>query len=423
MLYHIRKFIPLPFLKLYHFSLAFLGALFYCFPSKKIRVIGITGTKGKTTTAELVNAILEEAGYKTALLGTLRFKIGERSERNLLKMTMPGRFFIQRFLARAVREKCGYVIIEMTSEGAEQFRHTFIALDALIFTNLAPEHIESHGSYARYRGAKLKIAKALERSPKKNKIIIANTDDKEGAAFLAFNVPQKYSYGLRDAEPYNIGAKGMRFTYEGLSIDTQLHGTFNLYNILAASTCARAIGIKTSVIKKALQKFGGVPGRLEFVREGQPFDVVVDYAHTSDSLKQVYETFAKENKICVFGGAGGGRDAWKRKEFGKIAETYCAYTILTNEDPYDENPEKIISDIYSGFSKSELGNRKSEIIIDRRRAIRKAFELAKPGDIVIITGKGTDPYIMGPRGEKTLWDDRVVAREELRQLLNLRAQS
>src|SRR3989344_8408316 len=187
-LYKIKKLIPesaFTFLQpVYHYILSLTGALIYGFPSRKIFVVGITGTKGKTSTAELVNVMLEEAGFKTALLGTLRFKIGETSEMNKQKMTMPGRFFVQQFLKRAVKEKCDYVIVEMTSQGVLQYRHKFVQLDALIFTNLSPEHIESHGSYENYIQAKLEIAKALEKSHKKRKFLIVNADDKEAPRFF-----------------------------------------------------------------------------------------------------------------------------------------------------------------------------------------------------------------------------------------------
>ena len=177
----IKKIIPRNifsfFQPAYHYLFALLAVLVYRFPSRKIKIVAITGTKGKTSTAEIVNAILEEAGYKTALAGTLRFKVGDEEERNLYKMTIPGRFFVQRFLRRAVNAKCDWVIIEMTSEGARQFRHKFIDFDALIFTNLSPEHIESHGSFEKYKDAKLSIARALANSPKRPRIIIANADN------------------------------------------------------------------------------------------------------------------------------------------------------------------------------------------------------------------------------------------------------
>src|SRR3989344_5946083 len=184
----IKRFIPKGIFNalapIYHNKLALLGAVFYRFPSQKIKVVGVTGTKGKATTVELINAILEEDGQKTALAGALRIKVGEKSEPNKFKMTMPGRFFVQRFLRRAVSAKCDWAILEMTSEGTELFRHKFLDLDALVFTNLSPEHIESHGSYENYVAAKLKIAKALAKSRKSNKTIIVNNDDKEAGKFL-----------------------------------------------------------------------------------------------------------------------------------------------------------------------------------------------------------------------------------------------
>lgn len=170
-----KKIIPKKLFRMgqpiYHWLLAFAAALIYRFPSRKIFVLGIVGTKGKTSTVEIINAILEEAGYKTALSSSLRFKVGKSSEENRFKMTMPGRFFAQKFLRRAVGEKCQYAILELTSEGAAQYRHKFIQSDALIFTNLSPEHIESHGSFEKYRKAKLKFFKALEKSPKKTKLL------------------------------------------------------------------------------------------------------------------------------------------------------------------------------------------------------------------------------------------------------------
>jgi len=207
-LFKIKKIIPIQvfefFQPTYHYLLALAGAIIYRFPSRKIFVIQITGTKGKTSTAELVSAILEEAGFKTALLGTLRFKIGDKTEMNKFKMTMPGRFFVQQFLRKAVREKCDYVIIESTSQGVLQFRHKFIQSNTLIFTNLSPEHIESHGSYEKYREAKLEYVKALEKSNKKRKILVVNSDDKEAPHFLKNNIKEKYKYKIKDAEPFKL---------------------------------------------------------------------------------------------------------------------------------------------------------------------------------------------------------------------------
>ncbi len=192
------------FQPVYHWLLAFLAAVIYRFPSRKIFVVGVTGTKGKTSTIEIISAILEEAGYKTAPTSSSRFKITQESWKNEYKMTMPGRFFILKFLRRAVKEKCRYAILELTSEGAVQHRHKFIKLNALIFTNLAPEHIESHGSFENYLEAKLKYFKALEKSGGKRRMIIINKDDPNTSYFLNFNIPEKIKYGINDLNSYRI---------------------------------------------------------------------------------------------------------------------------------------------------------------------------------------------------------------------------
>lgn len=191
----------------------------------------------------MVNAILEEAGLKTALAGTLRFKIGNDSRPNLYKMTIPGRFFVQSFLRKAVKAGCDWVVLEMTSEGAKQFRHKFIQYDALIFTNLAPEHIESHGSYENYLAAKLSIAEEVACSKKPNRSIIANTDDAEGHKFLSVNVPRKLPYSLKDAEPYFATDNGTEFAWRGERIKSPLPGVFNILNMVGAATFLSLIHI------------------------------------------------------------------------------------------------------------------------------------------------------------------------------------
>lgn len=411
-LYWTKKIIPRGLFSAlqpaYHYLLSFLGALIYRFPSRKLTLIAITGTKGKTSVAELTNAVFEEAGYKTALSSTLRFKIGEHSENNMYKMTLPGRFFLQKFLRNAVNEGCTHAIIEITSEAAKQYRHTFLALDALVFTNITPEHIESHGSYEKYLAAKLSIADTLAHSSKKKTVIIANKDDTEGEKFLSMHVTEKHPYALSDAEPYEMSGRGITLTFRGKAISSPLRGEFNIANILAAATCAEAFGIPLDTIARGIAACTLIRGRMEEIREGQDFSVFVDYAHTPDSLRKVYAALAPARLICVLGGTGGGRDRWKRPQMGKIADEHCSHIILTDEDSYDENPMQIISDI-----RAEIKNKNLKIILDRREAIRAALSLAKAGDAVIVTGKGTDPYIMGPRNTRTPWSDAKTVREEL----------
>jgi len=416
MLRQIRKFIPTSVFKalqpVYHWKLALLGALIYRLPSKEIKVVAITGTKGKSTTVELVNSILEAAGKKTALMGTIRFKIGNETHPNLFKMTMPGRFFIQKFLREAVEAKCDYAVVEMTSEGAKQFRHKFIDLDALLFLNLSPEHIESHGSYEKYRTAKLSIAEALASSSKENRVLIVNADDKESALFLEKNVPRKVSVSLKDAEPYTLKDGGVDFTWRKTKISSHLRGLFNIQNMLAAAAFAESQGIEPSTVKKGLESILSIRGRVEEVSApGLDFKVYVDYAHTPDSLTKLYEAFPNNRKICILGNTGGGRDTWKRPTMAHIAEKFCDTVILTNEDPYDEDPRKIVDEMALGMK-----TKKPLIIMDRGEAIHAALKKASAGDVVLISGKGTDPCIMGPNGTKIPWDDATVVRENLAKL-------
>lgn len=412
MLNKIKKLIPKKvftfFQPIYHFALALLGALIYRFPSKKIKVVAVTGTKGKTSTVEFVNAILEEAGFITALAGTMRFKIRDVSKPNMFKMTMPGRFFIQRFLRQAVNAKCDYAVIEISSEAAKQYRHKFIDLDALIFTNLAPEHIESHGSYKKYVEAKLSIAKALEESLKKNKIIAINIDDKEGHKFLNIKVDKKAPYSLKDGGMIVCNDSGVNFTCEGVKIESELIGQFNVYNMLGAIAYARALGISMESIKAGIEKVTEIKGRVQKIANNLDIEVIVDYAHTPDSLRALYSTFPDKRKICVLGNCGGGRDKWKRKEMAQIAEEYCDEIVLTDEDPYDDNPRDIIEDMAC-----EIINKQPVVIVDRREAISYAIKAALKGAVVLITGKGTDPYIMRKNGTKEPWSDAAVAREEI----------
>jgi UDP-N-acetylmuramoyl-L-alanyl-D-glutamate--2,6-diaminopimelate ligase len=413
----IRK----PFAPLYHYLLAFFGALKYQFPSRNLFVIGITGTKGKTTTCEMVNKILEEAGYQTALAGTLRFKIGKTEVRNLFKMTMPGRFFLQKFLRDAVTAGCTHAIIEMTSEGAKQFRHKFIYLDALIFTNLSPEHIESHGSFEKYLSAKLSIAHGLSSPFKKETFLVVNGDDPQSKFFLEESVQHKISFSLKNVSPYESARHKSFFTWKDLTILLKLPGVFNIYNAGLSATLANALGIEPATIKSALEKIEVVPGRAEFVTipNFSDFEVVIDYAHTPDSLSAIYGAFPGREKVCVLGGTGGGRDTWKRPLMGKIAAENCKKIFLTDEDSYDEDPMDIIYDIKKGIDEKEKESISAapsvEIEVDRRKAIEKAVFGAQKGNVIIITGKGTDPFIMGPNGSKLPWDDKTVAQEVLEE--------
>jgi UDP-N-acetylmuramoyl-L-alanyl-D-glutamate--2,6-diaminopimelate ligase len=411
----VEKFIPKKIYKLgqpfYHYALTLIGAIIYRFPARKLYIVGITGTKGKSTTTEILNSIFEAAGYKTATANTIRFKIGEESKPNKYKMSMPGRFFMQKFLRQAVDAGCTHAVIEITSEGSKQFRHKFIFLDCFIFTNLSPEHIESHGSYENYRQAKVNIAKLLD-CGKKNTIMVLNGDDKEHVEFEKEKADRKIKYSLSDAKPVDL-SNGIQMRFNKTTFYSKLNGEFNVYNILAAATMAHEIGIDDEVIKKGVEQIDEVAGRVQKVNLGQDFEVVIDYAHTIESLEELYKAFPDKKKVCVLGNTGGGRDKWKRPGMAKVAEQYCDEIILTNEDPYDEDPLSIIEDMEKAITKKT-----AQIILNRRKAINTAIRKAKKDWVVLISGKGTDPYIMEANGQKTPWSDYEVAKEELSKIIN-----
>ncbi len=390
-----KKLTPDFLLNWYHLFWAFLGAMLYGFPSRQIKVIGVTGTNGKSTVVFLISRILEEANFKVAAISSIEFKIKDKVWRNDLKMTMPGRLKIQQFLRQAVNDNCQYAVLEVTSEGIKQHRHCFIGFDVAVLTNLTPEHLESHGSFENYKKAKGELFKSL----KKNGKSVVNSDDPSADYFLSFKAKEKLKYSVKSAKD--------------IQSSLNLLGKFNLANALAAMTVGLSEGVPLEKIKSALEKVKSIPGRLEIVIK-EPITVIVDYAHTPDALEKVYQTIRElfsGRLIGVLGAAGGGRDKWKRPAMGQIAEKYLDEIIITNEDPYDEDPSQILSQIESGISKSSVLE-----ILDRREAIRKALSLAQTGDVVIITGKGCEPWMCLANNEKIPWDDREIVKEEFNKL-------
>lgn len=412
----IRKLTPKFLLSVYHFKLALLGAIVFGFPSRGLVVIGVTGTSGKSTTSDLITRILEEAGNKVASISTIRFKIKDKEWENKYKMTMPGRFVIQKFLRQAKNTGCKYVVLEVTSEGIRQFRHKFINFDAVVFTNLTPEHVESHGSFENYRNEKLKLFRSA-----KNKHII-NIDDKNCEYFLNTPAQEIWACGFKSkinqilnpnvkmifAE--NIAANSrIKFFVNDTEFNLNLIGEFNVYNALAAICVGRAYGIDLKVCKTALEKAKGIAGRMEIVSKNPT--IIVDYAHTPEQLEGVYKSLNSKHLICVLGSCGGGRDKWKRPALGKIASQYCDKIVITNEDPYDENPMDIIGEVASGIQNPTSNTQ--HLILDRKEAIKTAVKLANPGDVVIITGKGSEPWMCIENGKKIPWDDRQIVRDAL----------
>ncbi|MBU0546599.1 MAG: UDP-N-acetylmuramoyl-L-alanyl-D-glutamate--2,6-diaminopimelate ligase [Patescibacteria group bacterium] len=396
----LRKIIPTYLRDAYHLLPSFLGAVYYRFPSNKIKVIAVTGTNGKSSVINLVKYVLEEAGFKVAASSSIFFQIGDQQKPNTLRMTMPGGFYLQGFLRKAVNNKCDYAVLEITSEGIKQYRHKFITFEAAVFTNLTPEHIEAHGSFEKYREAKGKLFEATKN------IHIINIDDENAEYFLKFPAKKKYTYGLNRGD---INTKNTQFKLK-------LLGEFNIYNALAAICVGLSQSVSLEICQRALEKIEGIPGRMELVIS-EPFKVVVDYAFTPNALDQAYKAIRNSlnpsKMICVLGSCGGGRDKWKRPILGELATKYCDEIIITNEDPYDENPKEIIDQVAVGTGEKALK------ILDRREAIRLALKLAKENDAVIITGKGCELSICLPDGKKILWDDRQVIREEFNKISGL----
>jgi UDP-N-acetylmuramoyl-L-alanyl-D-glutamate--2,6-diaminopimelate ligase len=433
----LQKKLPTVF-SAYHFLWAWLGARRHRNPSEKIFVIGITGTKGKTTTVELLNAILETAGKRTAILSSLRMKIATESQKNPTGNSMPGRSAIQKFLRGARRARCGYALIEVTSQGVVQHRHRFINWNMGVLTNLHPEHIESHGSYENYRAAKLDFLKYVL---KKGGKVFLNRDDKEFGFFAdeltatAAEGEKPIEYSRTDEKlGENIArAERMRDRADtggggeasASSAPQFLLRNFNQENIAVAVAIAKELGIPDKTIEEALANFAGVPGRMEFVTEG-PYTAIVDYAHTPESLEAAYQAAREQliagdeeantpggRLICVLGAAGGGRDTWKRPEFGKVAAHYCDEIILTDEDSYDESPQAIIDEIGTGIAAVPHPRPEFSVVLDRREALARAINGMDEGDIVIATGKGSEDWIHLARGRKMAWNEKAIVQELL----------
>ncbi|HVO28454.1 MAG TPA: UDP-N-acetylmuramyl-tripeptide synthetase [Candidatus Paceibacterota bacterium] len=409
----------------YHFLWAWAGARLHKRPSRRLFVIGVTGTKGKTTTLELLNAILEAAGKRTALLSSLRVKIGGDSRKNPTGNSMPGRGYLQKFLKQARRERCGYAIIEVTSQGVVQHRHRFIDWNLGVLTNLHPEHIEAHGSFENYRAAKLAFLKYVL---KKGGKVFLNRDDANFDFFsreLAQAGDRAIGFSRADTQvKEHLSRVGRAHDREGDPARAEfLMSDFNAENAAVAISIAKELGIPDHTIEEALIVFKGVPGRMEFVSEG-PYTAIVDYAHTPDSLEAAYRAARAElvegiggtpggRLVCVLGAAGGGRDAWKRPEFGKIAAHYCDEVILTNEDPYDEDPQAIIDAVAAGVAQMPYPRPDVVKVLDRGEALAKAVDGMDEGDIVIATGKGSEDWIHAAHGKKIPWNERATVQELL----------
>ncbi len=401
-----------------------LASVFYGEPTKKIRVAGITGTNGKTTTAFILKQILESAGSKCGLIGTISYQIGERVISSV--NTTPESLDLQKLFNDMLEEKCRWAVMEVSSHGIAQGRISKIHFDTAIFTNIAShEHLDYHKNFKGYLGAKLKFfSHYLPESEKDNKTGIINSDDAYSGYFIKLlrkNSINCVTFGRTGKDvkliDYSIQKDGNRITVEieGKKEDffTRLRGLGNVYNTLAGIAFARTHNISTDIVKGALQKITSVPGRFESVDEGQPFEVIVDYAHTHHALQNLLKSVKelKPRRIILVFGCGGDRDKSKRPLMGRVSVKMADIVFITSDNPRSENPEDIINDIEKGIP---FYLRKKYVAIpDRKRAIKEAISLAREGDCVVIAGKGHETFQI-LKNITIPFDDRDETRKAIR---------
>lgn len=419
----IRNLAPESILIFYHKSLAQIAAAINGYPSRKLFVVGITGTKGKTSTANFVWSVLNAAGFKTGQIGTANIRMGDRDFLNEFHMTMPSPFVIQRLMRQMVEAGCTHLVMEATSEGMKLYRHIGIDFRTAVFTNLTPEHLPSHGgSFEKYKLEKTKLFTSLKGD---EAVSIVNSDSEWGSYYGNFPADRKFTYGINSGEfqATNIydTTSGVDFEVKQQHYHLSVLGKFNLYNALPAITVGFALNVPYEKIAKGISDLKVIPGRMEQINEGQGFTVIIDYAHEKISMNAVLDTartMAGENKVIVLLGAeGGGRDKSKRQHMGEAAAKKADYVICSDVDPYEDDPFPIANDI--AIAAEQFGKKRDEnlfVILDRREGIAKALKLARAKDIVVITGKGAEQTMI-KYGKTIPWDDRLVVREELKKFL------
>lgn len=409
-------------------AMAILGNVFFGSPSSELNVIGVTGTNGKTTTTYLIERILEDQGKHTGLIGTIQRRFAGQTFP--MSGTTPESLDLQRYLHEMKEADMSYCVMEVSSHALEQGRVKGTKFRTAVFTNLTQDHLDYHKSMEEYRAAKgllfSRLGNTFASEPSQRSYAVLNADDPASAYFAKQTAAETITYGVEHeadvrASNISITAKGTSFhveTFRGSEdITLRMVGKFNVYNALAAISAALLEGIALVDIKTSLEAIKGVEGRVEAVDEGQSFAVIVDYAHTPDGLENVLNTvneFAQGKVICVFG-CGGDRDRTKRPIMGKIAARLSGHIIVTSDNPRTENPDLILSDIEAGLKEDQVPSDRYELIVDRRKAIQKAIEMASQGDVVLIAGKGHETYQLIGK-EVHDFDDRIVAKEAIRGL-------
>jgi UDP-N-acetylmuramyl-tripeptide synthetase len=435
-----KKIIPESLLRAvrpwYHGLLAWDANIYFDRPSQQLIVVGITGTAGKSTTAAMLAHILNFAGFKTGYITTVNFFDGEKDFINKHGLSMPNEIKLQKQLHAMVINKCRVAIIECTSEGLAQNRHWGINFDMAVFTNFSNAHLEAHGSLENYRLAKGKLFSGIGKSRKKKffpqKMVGVNLDDEEVDYFLSSPANKKFGVSFRRLE----GGEAQKVFYgsltkQGFPTEFQINstpfvlnlpGNFNAQNAGLAVACANMLGVDLQKSAAALKSFSGVRGRMESVPNGRGINIIVDYGCEPASFKAALEAAnaMPHNKLIhVFGSTGGHRDVAKRFEFGKTSAQFADRIIVTNDDVYGSNPQEIAANIEQGIRQVESGKKKVknvETVLDRRLAIGRAISLAGKGNLVLITGKGSEQFLVLPGNKRIDWDDISVVREELGKL-------
>ncbi len=400
-------------------ALAKMAAEFYGNPSRKLIVVGITGTNGKTSTCYLTRSVLAAGGIKTAILGTITHRIGGSDVP--AGMTTPEAHHLQKMLSDAVEDGFDGVVMEASSHALELSRTAGIEFDAAAFTNLTQDHLDFHRDMAGYLAAKAKLFSDLGKYSKPG-IAIVNVDDPAGEHIIQHTDAEVITYAVHSEADLRIldfraSVDGLTFRAsvrgdEELEVKLQLLGEYNLYNALAAMAIGISQGLDLKAIKTGLENLDSVPGRFEQVKCGQDYAVVVDYAHTPDALERVLGAAGKftDGKLITVFGCGGDRDKGKRPLMGQVAAALSDYSIITSDNPRSEEPMEIISHIQAGINGSRSEGRDYELIPDRRSAIQRAIEIAEAGDIVVIAGKGHENYQI-LKDRRIHLDDREIARE------------
>lgn len=407
---------------------AVLANHFYGYPSRQLKLIGVTGTNGKTTTTYILERILSDQGFLTGLMGNIHVKIGSEYLENKATNTQEA-LELQRILSEMVAVGTDYAIMEVSSHGLDMGRVKGCRFRTGIFTNLTQDHLDYHQTMERYRDAKgllfSRLGNEYTEDASRRQFAVLNADDPAAAHYRKVTAAHTITYAIDDetadvrAVDIEMTANGTRFrllTFQGEAlVQVRLVGRFNVYNVLGAIAAALAEGIPLERIVESISRMASVEGRMEVVDEGQPYLVLVDYAHTPDGLKNALLTirqFAEGKVYCVFG-CGGDRDRKKRPVMGAIAASYSDYIYVTSDNPRTEDPERILLDIEQGLQEAGWDMSRYELIADRKEAIRKAIGRAGAKDIVLIAGKGHETY-QEINGVKHPFDDRLVAKQAIR---------